>query len=388
MIKIYTFLLLSFYSILSTHPTAAQRIRPEKVQEYNPVIQNYLQRIANESGAPGVSAAILVNGNLAYSGGVGFSDLDNQIRQHGKTVHNIGSISKAVTVIGILQLEERGLLKLDDEIQKYLPYFPKKEKPITIRQILTHTSGIRHYNQRDNEEYGTKKMRHYDNFEEATKMFRDDPLVFSPGEYYNYSSFSSNLIQGIIEKVSGEPFEAYLKKHIWEPVGMLATSFDVPSRIVAHRGKGYIRDEKGILVNAPYEDVSYKYAGGGILSTPEDLLKLAQALNEGILLKPVTLDKMYFKHFNIRDRQFGAKKTDNPPPIWQGLIWQVGKDVMGRTWYGHSGTVKGTRSYLINFPSEGVIVAMQANIGSIPIDEYTQTLAQMILAEINPKKLK
>ncbi|MFT4030821.1 MAG: serine hydrolase domain-containing protein [Siphonobacter sp.] len=345
-------------------------------------IHNYLQRVSNESGAPGVSAAVLVSGKLYYSGGIGYADLDNRVPQNGKTVHNIGSISKAVAVIAIMQLEEKGLLGLDDEIQKYLPYFPKKEKPITIRQILTHTSGIRHYTEKDNEDHGVKRMRHYDDFEEATKLFRDDPLIFTPGEYYSYSSFSSNLMHGIVEKVSGMPFEAYMKKNIWEPAGMLATNFDIPSRIIDHRGKGYVRDEKGILINAPYEDVSYKYAGGGILSTPEDMVKLAWALNTGILLKPATLEKIYFKHFNIREKQFGAPKTSNPPPVWQGLIWQVGKDVKGRTWYGHSGTVKGTRSYLMNFPEQKVVIAIQANIGSIAIDEYATSLAEMILSEL------
>lgn len=385
----YSFLLLSFCSLLISVPASAQWTRSSnESQEETARIRNFLQRVANESGAPGVSAAVMIQGRMAFSGGVGFADLDNQVRQTGKTVHNIGSISKAVAVLAIMQLEEQGLLRLDDEIQKYLPYFPRKEKPITIRHILTHTSGIRHYNQRDSEDQGVKRMRHYEDFEEATKLFRDDPLLFMPGDYYNYSSFSSNLMHGIVEKVSGMPFEAYLKKNIWEPAGMLATSFDVPSRIVAHRGKGYVRDEKGVLINAPYEDVSYKYAGGGIVSTPEDMLYLVKALNKGHLLRNSTLDKLYFKHFNIREKQWGAKKTDNPPSVWQGLIWQIGTDVKDRTWYGHSGTVKGTRSYLLNFPDDGVIIALQANIGSIPIDEYAHSLAQMVLAEVSPKKLK
>ncbi|GAB3999823.1 serine hydrolase domain-containing protein [Spirosoma daeguense] len=351
-------------------------------------VQNYLQRVANESGAPGVSAAVSIKGKTVFSGGIGYADLDNQVAQTGKTVHNIGSVSKAVAVIAIMQLEEKGLLSLTDEIQKFLPYMPRKKKPITINHILTHTSGIRHYAKQDNDNYGLKRMRHYDNFEEATTIFRDDSLLFEPGSYYSYSSYSSNLMHGIVEKASGLPFEEYLKKNIWQPAGMLSTSFDVPSRIVANRGKGYVRESDGTLANAPYEDVSYKYAGGGILSTPEDMLKLGEALNKGILLKPATLEKLYKPHFDKNKRDFRANPKQQKDPLWQGLIWWSGKDRQGHTWYGHSGTVKGTRTFLMNFPAEQVVVAIQANIGNIKIDEYALELAQLFLLESTTSAIK
>jgi serine beta-lactamase-like protein LACTB, mitochondrial len=180
------------------------------------------------------------------------------------------------------------VVRLDDEIQKYLPYFPKKQKPITIRHILTHTSGIRHYNGRDYENYGVKRMRPYEKFEDATAIFRDDSLMFEPGKYFAYSSYSSNLMQGIIEKVSGLNFEEYLRRNVWAPSGMLATWLDLPSRVIPHRGKGYVRDRNGVIVNPEYEDVSYKFAGGGMLSSAEDMVRLGLALNAGALLKQAT----------------------------------------------------------------------------------------------------
>lgn len=346
-------------------------------------VKNYLQHVANESSAPGVSAAVSIKGKTVFSGGVGYADLDNRVPQNGETVHCIGSVSKAVAVIAIMQLEEKGLLSLTDEIQKYLPYMPKKQKPITINHILTHTSGIRHYAKQDNDNYGIKRMRHYDTFEEASTIFRDDPLLFEPGAYYSYSSYSSNLMHGIVEKVSGMPFEEYMKKNVWQPAGMLSTCFDIPSRIIMNRGKGYVKDEAGNLINAPYEDVSYKYAGGGILSTPEDMLKLAIALNKGVLLKPATLEKIYKPQFDRNKKAFKPDANQQKEPSWQGLIWWSGKDRQGRTWYGHSGTVKGTRSFLMNFPTEQVVVAIQANIGSIKIDEYALELAELFLAGID-----
>jgi CubicO group peptidase (beta-lactamase class C family) len=381
MTKIAQLLFVSVLNLILTITVYAQL--PDQVIDIG-YVRNYLQRVANESGAPGVSAAVSIKGKTVFSGGVGYADLDNRVSQTGKTVHNIGSVSKAVSVIAIMQLEEKGLLSLTDEIQKYLPYMPRKKKPITINHILTHTSGIRHYSPKDDENFGAKRMRHYDSFEEATTIFRNDSLLFEPGEFYSYSSFSSNLMHGIVEKVSGMPFEEYMKKNVWQPAGMLSTCFDIPSRIITNRGKGYVKDNQGILINAPYEDVSYKYAGGGILSTPEDMLRLANALNKGILLKPATLEKIYKPQFDKNKKDFRANPAQAKDPLWQGLVWWSGKDRQGRTWYGHSGTVKGTRSFLVNFPAEQLVVAIQANIGSIKIDEYALELAELFLTETTP----
>lgn len=361
-------------------PTLAGELVPD--QGY---VKNYLQRIVEETGAPGVSAAVAVNGRLVYSGGAGYADLDNQVPQDGKTIHNIGSISKAYAVVAIMQLVEKGMINLDDEIQKYLPYMPRKQKPITINHILTHTSGMRHYAKKDQENYNAKRMRHYDDYAESTTIFRDDSLLFDPGLYYSYSSFSSALMHGIVEQVSGLRFEDYMRKNVWLPAGMLNTCFDVPSRIIPKRGKGYIRNDKGVLINAPYEDVSYKYASGGIISTPEDMVKLALALNKGMLLKPKSLAKMYEPQFDKNKKAFNANTSEQKEPLGQGLIWWSGQDTSGRTWYGHSGSVKGTNSFLMNFPDEQVVVAVQFNTYVSNVTEYALALAEMFLAEAGVK---
>ncbi|MCC9169021.1 serine hydrolase domain-containing protein [Pontibacter harenae] len=373
--------LMLFESTAFGQNVTSQFATREQVYPDQVYVKNYLQRISEETGAPGVSAAVAVNGRIIYSGGTGFSDLDNKALQDGKTVHNIGSISKAYAVVAIMQLVEKGLINLDDEIQEYLPYMPRKQKPITVNHILTHTSGIRHYTKKDQENHGFKRMRHYNDYEESTTIFRDDSLLFDPGSYYSYSSFSSALMHGIVEKVSGLGFEDYLEKNIWLPAGMLNTCFDVPSRIIPKRGKGYVRNSKGVLINAPYEDVSYKYASGGIISTPEDMVKFALALNNGMLLKPKTLGLMYKPQFDKNKKAFNANLLDQKEPLGQGLIWWSGQDNYGRTWYGHSGSVKGTNSFLMNFPKEKVVVAIQFNTYVSNVTEYALALAEMFLLE-------
>ncbi|HWO27441.1 MAG TPA: serine hydrolase domain-containing protein, partial [Candidatus Acidoferrum sp.] len=109
--------------------------------------QLYLERLAAQSSSPGVSAAVMVNGQVVFSGGVGVANVESQEPQTGSTVHNVGSVSKTQAVVAVMQLVERGKVRLDAEIQDYAPWFPRKSQPITLRQILTHTSGIRHYKQ-------------------------------------------------------------------------------------------------------------------------------------------------------------------------------------------------------------------------------------------------
>src|SRR5690349_13633010 len=105
----------------------------------------YLQEVWRSIGTPGISVAVLHQGKLVFSEGVGFADLDNMIPANGSTVYNVGSVSKAITAVALLQLVEQGKAGLDDPIQKYVPAFPEKGSPITIRHIMTHTSGLRHY---------------------------------------------------------------------------------------------------------------------------------------------------------------------------------------------------------------------------------------------------
>ena len=351
----------------------AQRVAHEQLIDY-------MQQIRDENDLPGLSVAVAVDGEIVFSGGVGYAELDNRTPATGRTVHNVGSVSKVLSVVGLMQLVEQGKVDLDATIQTYMPYYPEKEFPITVRQILTHTSGIRHYNGVGFGPYGLLAFRHYDTFEEATKLWRDDPLLFQPGTAWMYSSFAQNLQQGIVEAASGEDFESYLKRHVFEPAGMLATQFDVPSRIVQNRGHGYVRDEAGRLVHPPPEDPSYKYAGGGILSTAEDLVRFALAINEGRLLGAESVAEMYRLQIDPSIRE-GRTMSGETFPLEheQGLAWFMRRDQAGRRYASHTGTVKGTRSFLGNFADYGVVVALQANV--LPFDslKYGEAIAQMFL---------
>ncbi|MDQ2855611.1 MAG: beta-lactamase family protein [Acidobacteriota bacterium] len=334
----------------------------------------YLEEQWRLSGAPAVSVAIAQHGGLVFSKGIGFADLDNSFPATGSTVYNIGSISKVITVVAIMKLLEEGKIALDDPIRKYVPQFPDKGSPITIRQILTHTSGIRHYRPKDFPDSADgENLKPFHSFDEAINIFKNDPLLFKPGQYYFYSSYAVNLLQGVIEKTTQMSFEDYLRKNVWIPAGMMSTTVDVPERIVPNRAKGYLQD-KGRTLNNPYGDLTYKFASGGMLSTVEDLVRFAEALNHGTLLKPETTSQMYRPQLKevLRYQEKGPPTRED---FEQGLIWRMQKDKSGRTFVYHCGTVKGFNACLVNYVEEDLIVAIACNeeaIGFRPALEFAE----------------
>lgn len=340
-------------------------------------VRRYLEQVRHETGAPGISVAVARRGRIILSEGVGMAELENRVPATGKTVHNIGSVSKTMAVVGVSRLIEQGLVKLDDPIQKYAPFFPEKSHPVTIESILTHTSGIRHYKDGEFGPGNLMEAAHFNKLEDAISHFKDDPLLFEPGSFWSYSSHACNLLQAVVENASGLGFEEYLRRNIWEPAGMLSTAFDVPSRIVHDRGRGYDRDRQGRLRNTRYVDPSYKYAGGGMLSTVEDLCRFGSALNQGRLLKPETMALMH----RVRvDPVMEFRKGKDPlrRNFKQALIWRLSQ-LDGHRLIHHGGSVKGTRTQLFIFPELDVVVALIANTG-MNTEPPTRAISRLVLS--------
>ncbi|HBK46308.1 MAG TPA: hypothetical protein DDZ67_07710 [Xanthomonadaceae bacterium] len=342
-----------------------------------------LEQLRRDAGAPGASAAVMVGGRLVYSGGVGYADAENEVPMTGRSVHNIGSVSKLFGAIGVMQLVERGKADLDAQIQVYAPWFPRKQAPITVRQLMTHTSGIRHYRDGEFGDGQVLRFRQFDSLQEASRRWQDEPLLFAPGSHWNYTSYGASLLQAVIESGSGQPLERYLRERVWIPAGMPHTELDVPARIVRDRARGYELDRaSGRLENAQQENVSYKFIGGGIIASDEDMVRLGHALNSGALLGHEALAEMYRPQLGPQVKAFrgeGGSEREQAPV--QALVWRVLTDASGRRYYAHSGSVKGTLSYFANYAEQDVVVALHVNArgAKADLEAAAEDLAAMVL---------
>ena len=212
--------------------------------------------------------AVVAHGHLVWSEGFGFADLESGMRATGSTIYRIGSVSKPVVGTALMQLVEQGKMDLDAELQTYVPEFPRKRWPLTIRHLVTHTSGIRHY---AGDEFAS--MKRYNDLLSPIEIFAADPLLFEPGTRYSYSTYGFNLVANVVENVGGMPMADYMARYVYEPAWMNNTAMEDQREIQLGRAKWYETDRSGAWVNAPYADLSNKYSGGGITSTVEDLCR-------------------------------------------------------------------------------------------------------------------
>ncbi len=341
---------------LATAPKAATLATPAAEAKATA----YLENVQKTSGTPALTAAVASKGKIVFSKGAGVADLENHVAARSDTVFNIGSLSKANTAVAVMQLVERGTIRLDDNVRRYVPSFPDKGVPITIRELMSHTSGIRHYRDTDVPDMPVQgNTMAYPTFEQAIALFKDDPLLFTPGKYFFYSSYAVNLLQGVIEEATHAPFETYMKENVWEPSGMTRTSFDVPGRVDDNRARSYHID-KVPPVPIPVYDRTYKFASGGMLSTSEDLVRLGAALNHGRLMKPETVKAMFSPQTSPK-----LWFRENGPPgheaYKQALMWRVVNDSAGRTMVYECGSVDGFNACLVNFPQEDLVAAIATN---------------------------
>lgn len=302
---------------------------------------------------PGLSIAVMIDGKIIWSEGFGFADLENQLRVTPKTRFRIASVSKPLTAAAMARAFEQGKLDLDAPVQRYVPNFPTKEVEITARQLVGHLSGIRHY-KRDKDEAKDEffnRKEYYKSVTEGLKTFQDDPLDFPPGTKFGYSSYGYTLLSAMIESAYGKDFLTVMQKEVFEPLKMPNTSADDNRKIIPNRSRFYSLDADKNVINAPYVDRSYSWAGGGFLSTSEDLVRFGSAHLQKGFLKEETLKVM-----------FTSQKTSDGKETGTGWGWRINKDKEGRTFYFHPGENVGGRSYLLIYPEKKVVVAMLHNL--------------------------
>ena len=297
-------------------------------------------------GAPGASVTVMKDGAVVWSEGFGWADIEQHVAVTPLTRFRIGSVSKSLTSIGLGMLVEEGKIDLDAPIQRYVPSFPIKQAPVTVRELAGHLAGIRHY--RGNE---MLIQRHYANVTESLDIFRHDTLLFTPGTRFSYSSYGFNLLSAAMEHAAGEPFVEFMARRVFEPLGLRHTVAEFSDSLIPFRAHFYTRADSGDgILNAPFVDNSYKWAGGGFLSTTEDLARVGQLLVDGAMLQPET-----------RSLLWTSQRTTDGKETGYGMGWFVDHDSAGRRRVYHSGGSVGGTAYLLIYPDQKLVLALLVN---------------------------
>ena len=299
---------------------------------------------------PGLSVAVAVDGQVVWSEGFGFKNLATKDPVTPATRFRIGSISKSLTAVGLVRLVERGQLDLDAPVQKYLPDFPAKGGVITTRLLGGHLGGIRHY--RGNEPLNN---RPYANVRAGLTIFEQDPLEATPGTKYIYTTYGWSVISAVMESAAHEEFLALMEALVLQPLALAHTRADHKAAPDPDRTLFYQGDGPDQFAVAPPVDSSYKWAGGGYLSTAEDLVRFGSALLQPGFLKPESLALL-----------FTPQKTSDGKPTTYGIGWSIGKDAHGHRLLMHTGSSVGGTSALLLHPETKTVVALVCNHSKSP----------------------
>ena len=330
-----------------------------------PTIDSTLEAEYPPTG-PGIVVLASRGGDVVFRKGYGLADLEKRAVLATDMTFEIGSMTKQFTSGAVLQLVEQGRVKLDDPVQVYVPSYPEKEYPITIRHLLSQTSGIPEFFDVDESEFALLAKEHTP--EELIDYYRDRPLSFEPGTQFAYSNSNYPLLGLVVERVTGLPLAEYFERSIFTPLGMDQTSLwyteDLPPAPV-----GYRLNAAGEWERSPTIDGSTVYAAGGIVSTLRDLHRWNDELRQ-----PTHLSRSVVKQLTQE------KKTADKRGTGYGYGFFVGK-LLGHPLIHHGGNTYGFTSKALYLPKEDIYVCVLANRAFANAENVARFVAGHLLEE-------
>ena len=334
-------------------------------------IDRYVTSQMQRLHIPGASLAIVRDGHIIKAQGYGFANLELKAPATKKTVYEIGSNTKQFTAAAIMMLVEEGKVALEDSITKYFPEAPQAWRDITIRHLLTHTSGIQNHVAvphwldvfRTNLAFETAPPR-----DELLNMFFKLPLEFQPGESWAYDNTGYYLLGVIIEQVSGKSYWKFLDDRIFKPLDMNATQSTHPQPVVPNRASGY-EWKNGHFENRPILLPAIAFSAGSLLSTAEDMAKWDAALSTEKLLEKSSLSQLWTA---------ATTKDGADAPFTYGFGWFI-DSYHGHRLVQHSGGTPGFSSVIYRFIDDKLTVIILTNHGDRIVDQLAVDLAGICL---------
>ena len=310
----------------------------------------YLKGELSSKRIPGMSICVVRNGTTILAKGYGFANLELSARASEHTVYELASLTKPFTATAVMMLVEADKISLEDRLAKYFPALPTSWERVSVGHLLRHTSGFGDF-------FSIPELRSKSDFAWEREYEPADllPLLFKvpvqsqPGERWSYSNVGYYLLGLIIEKVTGEPYESFLKHHVFEPLQMMETRRMDRRDIILERAAGYTWENK-VLRNAKFTSATWAYSEGGLVSSASDLAKADTGLFGGKLLKSTTMERMW-QPSHLND---GAVAN-------YGYGWNVGSDPRRRQVY-HSGNKPGFASIIRRYIDESLTVVLLANV--------------------------
>lgn len=312
----------------------------------------------------GLSVAVRRDGEILLARGYGYADLENSVPATVETIYGIGSVTKQFTAAAILQLAERGVLSLDDSVHRFLPDYEPTGRSVTIRQLLSHTSGIPSY---PSEETPARELAVDLTDRELRERFESLPLDFTSGEGFRYSNSAYLLLGMVVSEASGVSYADYIQEYLFAPLGLSRSSYCDTRRITPRRARGYWI-ENGELVNAPYLSMTHAGAAGAICSTILDLLSWSAALRAGRVISAARYEEMVTPAVLADGRE-----------LPYGLGLRIEARMEGIPNISHGGGIHGYQTQLDYFPGSDLEVVVISNTNGLHVRRFADFVARWSL---------
>ncbi len=324
-----------------------------------------------EQNLPGLSVAVGAGGSIVWAEGFGWADLEKWLPVEPDTKFRIGTASTALTSAAVGLLLEKERLSLDEKIQTYVPEIPDEQWPVTLRQVMGHVAGVAN----DGGDEGPLFSEHCERPVDALQFLSgyERELRFEPGTQYHYSSYGWIMVSAAVEAAADEPFFTFMRKQIFEPLGMNDTRADSATEPISNRVTPYFprfaADPRYGLHLMREIDYSCYAGSSAFLSTPSDLVRFAMAIDSGRLLQPATVQLL-----QTSQRLASGQETG------YGLGWDIETVGLAGTparLVGHDGeSLGGMVTSFMTFPEHGIVVSVMSNISYADTSTLALTIAQ------------
>ncbi|MDQ6762452.1 MAG: beta-lactamase family protein [Bacteroidota bacterium] len=323
--------------------------------------ESIIQRIdrflssAHTAGKFNGTAIIAQKGNLLLNKGYGYKDVSFNFMNDSSSIYQIGSVTKSFTAVIILKLAEQGKLALQDKVNKFLPGYPQGDK-ISIQNLLNHTSGIYNYTN-DIDDNDTAIVCYPVSKDRVLDVFKNKPLAFKPGKYFQYCNSGYFLLGMVIEKVTGMPYQSVVRQMIFTPLQMNHSGFDFKNLKSNNKTQGYVLLNKGSSKTNYTVDSTVYFSAGSMYSTTHDMLQFAKAIS---------------RHELLNDESWNTAFTPGKGNYGYGF-W-IKNTIYGKRYITHDGGLLGYTSDFAYFPDDDISIILLSNTGN-----YSSNLSSVSL---------